>query len=958
MYRYGLYICIIIIITGPFCFAGLTFETEEPEEVFLSFRYRQVVSTYITGLYHKGDVFLPIGELFYTLQINHSFDYQAGTVIGFYLTEDKTYKLDFERGIAQLGRTVEKIDSTQFIQTGYETYVLPALLEEIFELRFSVHLGTLSLNLFTHYTLPVVERYQRRLRNRYAESITALQPHAPLKYDRNRSWLNGGVFDYRLSTVQSNDGNQQYSYVFNSGIELAGGDLQVSTIGGYSSNVDHRNTTRYRWRYALRENQYLTQISVGEVFTDGISRASIHGLQLTNMQIEPRRVLATYAYSARTEPEWEVELYINGRLYDITTADETGQYNFDIPLMYGSSRLEVKKFGPGGGYQSVNKRIEIPYTMFSPGEIYYTVNAGNTFYTDRTVAQARTYAGLAKWITVSAGLEYHADIYGERPVGFSSVTLRPSMRYLVDLEIAPSLYYRSIFNILTGMRSRIGIGFTEYAGSFNRFNRSGMQRELDVQTFFPFRVRSQEFSVRLRAGYQDFDTRYNVRTSLNVSTSIARIVFTGGVHTSHRSSGLTQRTDTDIAAGMVYRFRGNHLLRNTTLRSRMYYNTFVNRFDNVTVALSRPIGRVGRVEGRYVWDGRFGGHSFSLRLNFDFPSFRSTSNAWHRNQRATFSQQVTGSIAYDSGNGDIVFSNTSQSGTGMASIRFFIDDDGSGSYDEGETVVAEVPVRFRGAVRSERNGDGISRVYRLRPYNRYSVDIDEDKIPNPMIAPLYKSFSFIADPNSFKWIDVPLQVTGEISGEVIRASSSGDNGVNGVRLIIRNTENGKEYTVRTFSDGTYYKMGLPPATYNVSIDSTQIKGTDLIPDPEMHIVTIEESRYGDYVYDVNFILRSRARATDDKPIIVTGSDSVSEEKEVEEKYEEYVVRINPYESLWSISESFYGTPDLWPKIWSANYENIPHPDRIYPGQGLSIPPKAPLTDDELKLRERYYLHSQ
>jgi predicted nucleic acid-binding Zn-ribbon protein len=62
------------------------------------------------------------------------------------------------------------------------------------------------------------------------------------------------------------------------------------------------------------------------------------------------------------------------------------------------------------------------------------------------------------------------------------------------------------------------------------------------------------------------------------------------------------------------------------------------------------------------------------------------------------------------------------------------------------------------------------------------------------------------------------------------------------------------------------------------------------------------------------------------------------------------------ECLWIISgrEEIYGDPFLWPKIWVANKPAIRNPDIIYPGQQLTIPPKAEKTDDEMKAERRYW----
>ena len=45
------------------------------------------------------------------------------------------------------------------------------------------------------------------------------------------------------------------------------------------------------------------------------------------------------------------------------------------------------------------------------------------------------------------------------------------------------------------------------------------------------------------------------------------------------------------------------------------------------------------------------------------------------------------------------------------------------------------------------------------------------------------------------------------------------------------------------------------------------------------------------------------------------------------------------DSLSKISKQFYDTPNQYPLIFEANKPMLTHPDKIYPGQVLRIPPK-------------------
>lgn len=43
------------------------------------------------------------------------------------------------------------------------------------------------------------------------------------------------------------------------------------------------------------------------------------------------------------------------------------------------------------------------------------------------------------------------------------------------------------------------------------------------------------------------------------------------------------------------------------------------------------------------------------------------------------------------------------------------------------------------------------------------------------------------------------------------------------------------------------------------------------------------------------------------------------------------------DTLRSLSEQFYGTADLWERIWLANQQTLKNPENVFPGQMLVIP---------------------
>lgn len=68
---------------------------------------------------------------------------------------------------------------------------------------------------------------------------------------------------------------------------------------------------------------------------------------------------------------------------------------------------------------------------------------------------------------------------------------------------------------------------------------------------------------------------------------------------------------------------------------------------------------------------------------------------------------------------------------------------------------------------------------------------------------------------------------------------------------------------------------------------------------------------------------------------VEGGSSVTTPKQEEAKAERYTVQSG--DTLWAISERFYGDGNAWQRIYDANRGRIEDPDVIQPGWELSIP---------------------
>lgn len=93
--------------------------------------------------------------------------------------------------------------------------------------------------------------------------------------------------------------------------------------------------------------------------------------------------------------------------------------------------------------------------------------------------------------------------------------------------------------------------------------------------------------------------------------------------------------------------------------------------------------------------------------------------------------------------------------------------------------------------------------------------------------------------------------------------------------------------------------------------------------------------------------------TENSPKLTESATEVAEEQDAPEAEEAATksvsYQVSNGESLWTIAESKYGDPFLWPLIYQENIDKIENPNRIMPGSELSVPGLADtqnLTDEQ------------
>ena len=300
-------------------------------------------------------------------------------------------------------------------------------------------------------------------------------------------------------------------------------------------------------------------------------------------------------------------------------------------------------------------------------------------------------------------------------------------------------------------------------------------------------------------------------------------------------------------------------VRGMFLRGQFRYDTYRKRPQSYSAMLSQTLLKRGRLTLGYEKDIERKSGQFQVGFLYDFNAVRSSTQFTAGTDNYVAQQSLSGSLGMEP-SGRILATNRDQVSRSGIAVRMFIDENENGLFDEDEEIVPAKAVRLDRSASMLLGSDGILRITQLQSYWKYRLEVDVNALPNPMLAPKRESFMFVAEPNRFRSIDIPLYQTGIIEGYVLLDRNGKEEGVGGLRLVLERDGEllAEDEVLRTFSDGGFYAFGLLPGRYTIRIDRQQLAFMDVVSDPQVIEFEIEALADGDYKENLNFTLRSKA----------------------------------------------------------------------------------------------------
>jgi outer membrane usher protein FimD/PapC len=186
-------------------------------------------------------------------------------------------------------------------------------------------------------------------------------------------------------------------------------------------------------------------------------------------------------------------------------------------------------------------------------------------------------------------------------------------------------------------------------------------------------------------------------------------------------------------------------------------------------------------------------------------------------------QTLQGALIYDDTQRRVTSNPNSSLRRSGVTGRLFVDDNANGEPDPGEPGVGGVRV-IVGTYATRTDSLGRYHIWNVPAFEPVKVEVDTNTLDNPLYVPAFTSALVSPPPNAYRELNLPLVTGAVLEGRVIRDGAP----MPGVTLVLTNTSNGKATSVPTFTDGSFYVLGVKPGTYTLEVDARDLAARRLV----------------------------------------------------------------------------------------------------------------------------------
>lgn len=796
--------------------------------------------------YNDNRLLLPVTELFTTLRINQETSDRYDTVSGYLLNEQKKYIISYPGMYIAVNGDTTRLKENDILKTKFGLFLYTGIFGKAFGLYCNFNFRALSVDLKTDLELPAIRDMRLAQMRKNIEMIKG-EVSVDTIIPREYHWLRFGMLDWAINSTQSSGHTTNTRLSTAIGAEVLGGE--TNAILNYSTNNDFdlRNQ-QFSWRWANNKSKYIRQVTAGKLSPGSISSVydPFYGIMVTNSPTTYRRSFGEYELTGYTEPGWTVELYINNVLIDYKKADASGFYSFNVPLVYGSSEVVVKLYGPYGEERVREEPISIPYNFLPKGDLEYMIRGGMVDDTmQSSFARAEASYGVNRFLTLGGGYEYYSFLRGNNEIPFVSASVSPAPNLLITGEYADKVRAQTLLSYRLSSNATFEVNYARYepgqeAIRFNYLEERRITVSVPVKFLF--------FNGYTRLGFkQNVYESFNYNTAEFLISSNIGPVNVNLTSYANWTSGIDPFFNTNLSASM-------RLGRGYTARSQAQIDINGPSVISYKAELEKRISRQGYASVNYEENLRANTRSVNVAFRYDLPFGQTSVSSRFSDQGMQTTQGVQGSLAFGSGNNYVHADNRSVTGRGGLTLIPFLDINFNNHKDDNEPVIPNLDVRINGGRFLNREKDSLTRVMDLEPYTSYLIELNNDGFDNIAWQLRDKAIRVYIDPNQFKKVEIPVYPMGEVNGMVYIKTGNKLTGQGRILVNIYNEEGRKIKKLMSERDGYFTFLGLAPGNYHAMLDSVQMERLAWSYEPVTIDFTIQPSEWGDIVDGVDFTI--------------------------------------------------------------------------------------------------------
>jgi hypothetical protein len=698
-------------------------------------------------------------------------------------------------------------------------------------------------------SLPVVRRMVRERRR--AALMRETEPRQPPALLHAAAPVVDGLAVDWAVTAATRSPQDNHGLALGIGATVLGGGLDVQTFTATIPSGTS-TTTAWQWTRAWTDRAWLRQVRIGDIATGGERPFGVRGAEVSNRPFLRDAAFAVQDLTGHLPSGWEVEVFRGADLLGYQPVDRSGGYAVGVPVVYGPNPLETVAYGPNGEVRRSERTFVISFDRLPAGRFEYSVSGGECQGSRCDAASnVDLRYGATRRLTLQAGADrfwrsgtvvvpsdtapgvqdtverpdlFHpyarAVLSVNRPVALTAEAVADAFfRTRVDVDPSPDLHVdASVLRFDTTVIEPI-VGSPTYAW------------QVDGNVFWRPGILGPDFYVQAAGAWQESANRHGRQVRVLATGRTAGVRLSGAlqrIETRQAGLPLSRTTSADAGAdGVVTRGRLRNTLLGTGFGASCADAGAGCRWQLASwrAALGRQLHRLLRLDLGIRRERGTPGVGMNVSLQLATSWLRATSRntiEWRQEVDSATSdtsvaptvngiQVFEGSLLWDRRTGRLGAASGRNLGRAGVAGEVFLDHNGNGRRDGGETVLPGVLLRV-GADAVITDSLGRFSAWDLVPFSDAVIEVDTLALENPLWVPAAAISRVVPAPNSYRFVGIPIRQGGEIAG---RVELDGEP-LPGAMLTLREEATGRYVRIPSFTDATFYAMRLAPGRYTLA----------------------------------------------------------------------------------------------------------------------------------------------